>query len=96
MTENDSKLVFAFLEQISDSTVGWTMGYMTDRTNLIPESLAGPLLLVAPFAALVILFALFFIVGLLLFQHAWRLKRSSQSYSRLQRHHNYGSLTMSL
>lgn len=82
--------------QVTDTDMGWSLGYMTQRTNGMEARLARPLLLLPAFAALTVLFGLFLLVGVLLSHHAYWLHRSSQSYSRLPRPHSYGSLTVSL
>ncbi|EFX73869.1 hypothetical protein DAPPUDRAFT_57727, partial [Daphnia pulex] len=84
-----------FVKQISGTEVGWSMGYMTEKTNKIAAAEASLLLATPVFIALAILFTLFLIIGFLLSYHAVRMKRSANSYSRLH-HHTYGSLNLSL
>ncbi|XP_046642551.1 ectonucleoside triphosphate diphosphohydrolase 1-like isoform X4 [Daphnia pulicaria] len=71
-----------FVKQISGTEVGWSMGYMTEKTNKIAAAEASLLLATPVFIALAILFTLFLIIGFLLSYHAVRMKRSANSYSR--------------
>ena len=106
--DNQSGLVCFFLiisvGQIAGADVGWTMGYMTERTNRIAEKNASALLGLPVFVTLAVLFCLLLLVGLLLSYHAGRIRRSSRSYSRFGSapqlagsvRHTYGSLSLSL
>ena len=55
---------------------------MTNRTNAIAPATARSVLVLPGFIALVILFSLFLLVGLLLAHHALRMDRSGAAYNR--------------
>lgn len=79
--------------------MGWTLGYMTERTNRMASMESKALLGLSAFITLAVLFALFLAVGLLLAYHAGRMKGSSSvTYSRFpsRRPHTYGSFSLSL
>lgn len=84
-----------FVDQVAGAEIGWTLGYMTERTNQIAAAEAAVFLSTTAFVGLAVLFSLFFMTGLLLLYHAIWMKRSINTYSRL-RHHTYGSLNLSL
>lgn len=84
-----------FVDKVADADIGWTLGYMTERTNRIAAAEASVFLSTSVFVGLAILFSLFLMTSLLLSYHAIWMKRSSNTYSRW-RHHTYGSLNLSL
>jgi len=84
-----------FTNRVADTDVGWTMGYMTEKSNQIEAMEAKQLLSLPAFISLIILFCLFLIIGCLMTYHAFRMNQTSDSYNRLN-HHTYGSLTLSL
>ena len=63
--------------------VGWTMGYMTEKSNQIEAVEAKQLLSLPAFTSLIVLFCLFFIIGCLMTYHAFQMNQTSDSYNRL-------------
>lgn len=84
-----------FTDRVAATDVGWTMGYMTEKSNQIEAVEAKQLLSLPAFTSLIVLFCLFFIIGCLMTYHAFQMNQTSDSYNRLN-HHTYGSLTLSL
>lgn len=63
--------------------MGWTMGYMTEKSNQIEAVEAKQLLSLPAFTSLIVLFCLFFIIGCLMTYHAFQMNQTSDSYNRL-------------
>jgi len=93
--DDDSWQRIYFTNRVAATDVGWTMGYMTEKSSEIEAVDAKELLSLPAFTGLIVLFCLFFLIGCLMTYHAFRMNQTSDSYNRLNRH-TYGSLTLSL
>ncbi|CAG0882863.1 unnamed protein product [Cyprideis torosa] len=72
-----------FAQKMDEMDLSWTMGFMINATNAIPETSPSPLLDGSMYALLVVLFIGFLFTGTAFLLHAFHMRKNHEGFARM-------------
>ncbi|ODM98409.1 Ectonucleoside triphosphate diphosphohydrolase 8 [Orchesella cincta] len=73
----------SFTNQVRNTTLGWSLGYMVNATEEIAAAPPIPKLKVLPFSMLIVLFVIFVLLSIAFSIHGYKVKKNATGYQRL-------------